>query len=165
MAKMWTPRSYKSTRGWDGLVYPQRIFHSVGTRSILFPLRPPQPHPSSPHTLLDHPFDWNSDSTSWKNLAPLYVLYWYRPHASLIHPIQTAVDCTTCGKTISRKADLPRHMKTHSTNKEGLYVHHPRLFFRDATLTGSNRMQACPHAGCTYRALQRSNLVTHLNVQ
>jgi uncharacterized Zn-finger protein len=85
--------------------------------------------------------------------------------ASLTHPIQTAVDCNVCGKTISRKADLPRHLKTHATNKEELYVHRPRIFFRDATLTDPNRMHACPYIGCTFKALQSSNLQTHLNVQ
>ncbi|KAF8547365.1 hypothetical protein OG21DRAFT_925623 [Imleria badia] len=33
-------------------------------------------------------------------------------------PRQTA--SPDCGKTISRKADLPRHMKTHAENKEAL---------------------------------------------
>ncbi|KAG8221731.1 hypothetical protein J3R82DRAFT_2021, partial [Butyriboletus roseoflavus] len=69
--------------------------------------------------------------------------------APLIHPIQTAVVCDTCNKTIGRKADLARHMKVHSTNKEALYVHRSRIFSRDAMLTVPNRMHACPHRECT----------------
>ncbi|KAI9569751.1 hypothetical protein HD554DRAFT_2170745 [Boletus coccyginus] len=57
----------------------------------------------------------------------------------------TAVVCDVCHKTINRKADLPRHMKTHAENKEAL-------------------MHACDHPGCTYKTLQRSNLLTHLDV-
>ncbi|KAI9572516.1 hypothetical protein HD554DRAFT_1549045 [Boletus coccyginus] len=58
----------------------------------------------------------------------------------------TAVDCHVCGKTISRKTDLGRHLKTHSTNKAEL-------------------MHTCPYyPECTYKTLQRSNLRTHLNV-
>jgi hypothetical protein len=63
-------------------------------------------------------------------------------------PRQTA--SPDCGKTISRKADLPRHMKTHAENKEALYVHRPRIFFRDAPLTGPDSKYRCPCIGCPY---------------
>ncbi|KAL4080127.1 hypothetical protein V8B97DRAFT_697599 [Scleroderma yunnanense] len=52
--------------------------------------------------------------------------------------------CHICGKTLSRKADLPRHMRTHAANKDEL-------------------MFPCPYEGCGYKALQRSNLATHLH--
>jgi hypothetical protein len=35
---------------------------------------------------------------------------------------QKPADCPVCHKTVSRKADLPRHMRTHDLNKEALYV-------------------------------------------
>ncbi|KAI6129373.1 hypothetical protein EDD16DRAFT_1217113 [Pisolithus croceorrhizus] len=52
--------------------------------------------------------------------------------------------CHICGKRLSRKADLPRHMRTHATNKEEF-------------------MFTCPYIGCEYKALQRSNLATHIH--
>ncbi|KAG6331342.1 hypothetical protein ID866_7745 [Astraeus odoratus] len=52
--------------------------------------------------------------------------------------------CHVCGKELSRKADLPRHMLTHASNKEELMI-------------------PCPYKGCSYKALQRSNLATHLH--
>ncbi|KAH7890268.1 hypothetical protein F5I97DRAFT_1834112 [Phlebopus sp. FC_14] len=54
----------------------------------------------------------------------------------------TPAVCSVCNKTICRKADLPRHMRTHATNKEDL-------------------MHSCPYEGCDFKALQRSNVVTH----
>ncbi|KIJ15807.1 hypothetical protein PAXINDRAFT_133065, partial [Paxillus involutus ATCC 200175] len=57
--------------------------------------------------------------------------------------ISTAVTCEVCSKLVSRKADLPRHMRTHAVNKEEL-------------------MHACPYEGCDYKALQRSNVATHI---
>jgi uncharacterized Zn-finger protein len=36
--------------------------------------------------------------------------------------LQTPVYCPVCHKAISRKADLPRHMRTHDENKEALCV-------------------------------------------
>ncbi|KAG1729374.1 hypothetical protein EDB19DRAFT_1743766 [Suillus lakei] len=55
----------------------------------------------------------------------------------------TPVECPVCHKTISRKADLPRHMHTHDENKEAL-------------------MYACPFHNCDYKALQKSNVQTHI---
>ncbi|KIK39459.1 hypothetical protein CY34DRAFT_808298 [Suillus luteus UH-Slu-Lm8-n1] len=54
----------------------------------------------------------------------------------------TPVECTQCGRVISRNADLPRHMDTHASNKEEL-------------------MHACEIGRCTHRTLQQSNLDTH----
>ncbi|KAG2152600.1 uncharacterized protein EDB93DRAFT_1203997 [Suillus bovinus] len=54
-----------------------------------------------------------------------------------------SVQCSVCHRVISRKADLPRHMRTHAANKEEL-------------------MHACPYDGCDYKTLQRSNLQTHI---
>ncbi|KAG2113974.1 hypothetical protein DEU56DRAFT_688856, partial [Suillus clintonianus] len=51
--------------------------------------------------------------------------------------------CTVCHKTISRKADLPRHMRTHDDHKEAL-------------------MHACPFFDCDYKTLQKSNMQTHI---
>ncbi|KAH7921877.1 hypothetical protein BV22DRAFT_991034, partial [Leucogyrophana mollusca] len=51
--------------------------------------------------------------------------------------------CTICNKTVSRKADLPRHMRTHDVNKRAL-------------------MHACPYEGCDYKTLQKSNVQTHI---
>ncbi|KAG6376577.1 hypothetical protein JVT61DRAFT_1555 [Boletus reticuloceps] len=53
------------------------------------------------------------------------------------------VQCPTCGKTISRKADLDRHMKTHSENEEDRHY--------------------CPVEGCKFSAVQESGLKTHMN--
>ncbi|KAF8547362.1 hypothetical protein OG21DRAFT_925475 [Imleria badia] len=61
-----------------------------------------------------------------------------KPHAS------TAAPCPTCGKIISRKSDLPRHMKTHAANRKELEY-------------------ACPYIGCDFSTLQKCNLKTHLN--
>ncbi|KAI6044593.1 hypothetical protein EDC04DRAFT_320757 [Pisolithus marmoratus] len=94
------------------------------TRSIA-PL-PPSAHwtnpPNPPHT-------------------PSYVLEMPATRAS---PAFEPGVCHICGKKLSRKADLPRHMRTHATNKEELMI-------------------PCPYAGCEYRALQRSNLATHIH--
>jgi hypothetical protein len=45
-------------------------------------------------------------------------------HASCAHDtsLQKSVECSVCSKVISRKADLPRHMRTHAENKDDLYV-------------------------------------------
>ncbi|KAG6375228.1 hypothetical protein JVT61DRAFT_3441 [Boletus reticuloceps] len=53
------------------------------------------------------------------------------------------VQCPTCGKTISRKADLDRHVKTHSENEDDRYY--------------------CPVEGCLFSAVQESGLKTHMN--
>ncbi|KAG2345592.1 hypothetical protein BDR05DRAFT_880060, partial [Suillus weaverae] len=58
-------------------------------------------------------------------------------------PLQTPVDCPICHKAISRKADLPRHMRTHDENKEAL-------------------MHGCPFPNCDYKTLQKSNAQTHI---
>ncbi|KAG2043631.1 hypothetical protein BDR03DRAFT_978068 [Suillus americanus] len=55
----------------------------------------------------------------------------------------TPVDCPVCHKVISRKADLPRHMRTHDEHKEAL-------------------MHACPFPDCDYKTLQKSNVQTHI---
>ncbi|KAG1808171.1 uncharacterized protein BJ212DRAFT_1280982, partial [Suillus subaureus] len=57
--------------------------------------------------------------------------------------LQTPVDCPVCHKVISRKADLPRHMRTHDEHKEAL-------------------MHACPFPDCHYKTLQKSNVQTHI---
>ncbi|KAG2343365.1 hypothetical protein BDR05DRAFT_933380 [Suillus weaverae] len=54
-----------------------------------------------------------------------------------------SVECTICHKVISRKADLPRHMRTHAENKDDL-------------------KHACPYDGCDYKSLQKSNVQTHI---
>ncbi|KAJ7213256.1 hypothetical protein C8J57DRAFT_1397745 [Mycena rebaudengoi] len=51
--------------------------------------------------------------------------------------------CPTCGTTVKRTGDLPRHMLTHAKNKEEL-------------------MFQCPVPECGHRTLQRSNLETHI---
>ncbi|KAF8431056.1 hypothetical protein L210DRAFT_933190 [Boletus edulis BED1] len=61
-------------------------------------------------------------------------------------PRAAPVNCPTCGKTISRKCDLPRHMKIHMPDKE-------------------EQKLPCPYQGCPFRAFQKSGLNTHLNVQ
>jgi hypothetical protein len=38
----------------------------------------------------------------------------------MTHFLQAPVDCPVCHKLISRKADFPRHMRTHAKNKEAL---------------------------------------------
>ncbi|KAF8132342.1 hypothetical protein EV363DRAFT_104300 [Boletus edulis] len=53
------------------------------------------------------------------------------------------VQCPACGKTISRKADLNRHMEIHSENME--------------------RRHHCSVEGCSFSAVQRSGLKTHMN--
>ncbi|KAG1728895.1 hypothetical protein EDB19DRAFT_1642285 [Suillus lakei] len=58
--------------------------------------------------------------------------------------LQTPVECPICYKVISRKADLPRHMRTHAKNKKEL-------------------MHPCPYPDCGFGALQKSNLRTHIN--
>lgn len=78
----------------------------------------------------------------------------------LICPIQTVTDCNICGKTTSHGADLLQDLKSLTANKEKLYVHCPRIFFRNATLTYPNKMYDCSYSGRT----DRSNLRTHLNV-
>ncbi|KAJ6544321.1 hypothetical protein B0H19DRAFT_1170352 [Mycena capillaripes] len=53
--------------------------------------------------------------------------------------------CTTCGITVKRASDLPRHMLTHAKNKEEF-------------------MFQCPFPECGHRTLQRSNLETHIRI-
>ncbi|KAJ6615467.1 hypothetical protein B0H10DRAFT_2220313 [Mycena sp. CBHHK59/15] len=55
------------------------------------------------------------------------------------------VTCATCGATVKRSSDLPRHMLTHAKNKEDL-------------------MFQCPIPECGHRTLQRSNLETHIRI-
>ncbi|KAG1737667.1 hypothetical protein EDB19DRAFT_944378 [Suillus lakei] len=55
----------------------------------------------------------------------------------------TPVDCPVCHKAISRKADLPRHMRTHDEHKDAL-------------------MHPCPFPNCKHKTLQKSNLQTHI---
>ncbi|KIK39073.1 hypothetical protein CY34DRAFT_89894 [Suillus luteus UH-Slu-Lm8-n1] len=57
--------------------------------------------------------------------------------------LQAPVECSICHTVISRKADFPRHMLTHASNKEELYL-------------------PCPIPGCCHRTLQKSNLQTHI---
>ncbi|KAJ7235291.1 hypothetical protein B0H12DRAFT_148988 [Mycena haematopus] len=51
--------------------------------------------------------------------------------------------CTTCGTTLTRAADLPRHNLTHAKDKE-------KFMFQ------------CPFPECGHKTLQRSNLETHI---
>ncbi|KAJ7221469.1 hypothetical protein GGX14DRAFT_669842 [Mycena pura] len=51
--------------------------------------------------------------------------------------------CVICGVFLRRNTDLPRHMLTHSKDKES-------LMFR------------CPMDGCGHQTLQKSNLATHI---
>ncbi|KAJ6500819.1 hypothetical protein C8R45DRAFT_1210530 [Mycena sanguinolenta] len=51
--------------------------------------------------------------------------------------------CDICGVSLRRTTDLPRHMLTHSKEKES-------LMFR------------CPVDGCGHQTLQKSNLATHI---
>lgn len=74
---------------------------------------------------------------------PYPVVYFGMP-VTRTSPAFEPAKCHICGKKLSRRADLPRHMRTHATNKEDF-------------------MFPCPYAGCEYRALQRSNLATHLH--
>ncbi|KAG2078878.1 hypothetical protein BDR04DRAFT_1137769 [Suillus decipiens] len=57
----------------------------------------------------------------------------------------TPVNCPVCHKAISRKADLPRHMRTHDEHKEAL-------------------MHPCSYPNCNYKTLQKSNLQTHIRI-
>ncbi|KAJ7476852.1 hypothetical protein B0H11DRAFT_1302440 [Mycena galericulata] len=54
--------------------------------------------------------------------------------------------CSTCGATVKRSSDLPRHMLTHAKNKEEF-------------------MFQCPFPECAHKTLQRSNLETHIRIQ
>lgn len=74
---------------------------------------------------------------------PYPIIYFGMP-ATRTSPAFEPAKCLICGKKLSRKADLPRHMRTHATNKKDF-------------------MFPCPYAGCEYRALQRSNLATHIH--
>ncbi|KAJ7124499.1 hypothetical protein C8R44DRAFT_783592 [Mycena epipterygia] len=53
--------------------------------------------------------------------------------------------CSTCGITVTRTSDLPRHMLTHAKNKEDF-------------------MFQCPFPDCGHKTLQRSNLETHIRI-
>ncbi|KAG1810550.1 uncharacterized protein BJ212DRAFT_1589609 [Suillus subaureus] len=58
-------------------------------------------------------------------------------------PNLQSVECPVCHRVISRKADLPRHMRIHAENKDAL-------------------KHACPYDGCDYKTLQKSNVQTHI---
>ncbi|KAK7060881.1 hypothetical protein VNI00_000614 [Paramarasmius palmivorus] len=51
--------------------------------------------------------------------------------------------CTICGVELARKGDMPRHMRTHSDNKDSM-------------------LHRCPVEGCNFANLQRSNVDTHI---
>ncbi|KAI3619678.1 transcriptional repressor ctcf-like [Moniliophthora roreri] len=51
--------------------------------------------------------------------------------------------CKLCGLELARKGDLPRHMRTHSDNKDAM-------------------LHRCPVEGCNFANLQRSNVDTHI---
>ncbi|KAJ6473156.1 hypothetical protein C8R45DRAFT_407897 [Mycena sanguinolenta] len=53
--------------------------------------------------------------------------------------------CATCGITLTRAADLPRHNLTHAKDKE-------KFMFQ------------CPFPECGHKTLQRSNLETHIRI-
>ncbi|KAJ7015770.1 hypothetical protein C8F04DRAFT_1171744, partial [Mycena alexandri] len=53
--------------------------------------------------------------------------------------------CTTCGATMKRPSDLPRHTLLHAKNKE-------------------EYMFQCPFPECGHKTLQRSNLETHIRI-
>ncbi|KAJ7166038.1 hypothetical protein C8R46DRAFT_1275567 [Mycena filopes] len=53
--------------------------------------------------------------------------------------------CTTCGATMKRPSDLPRHTLLHAKNKEDF-------------------MFQCPFPECGHKTLQRSNLETHIRI-
>ncbi|KAG2741003.1 hypothetical protein P692DRAFT_20271467 [Suillus brevipes Sb2] len=53
------------------------------------------------------------------------------------------VNCPICDKAICRIADLPRHVRTHYKDNEAF-------------------MHACPFPNCAYKALQKTNLKTHI---
>ncbi|KAF8209306.1 hypothetical protein K438DRAFT_1810817 [Mycena galopus ATCC 62051] len=70
------------------------------------------------------------------------------PPATSIHPLPVKGEdnggtCEICGVYLRRNTDLPRHMLTHSKDKES-------LMFR------------CPMDGCGHQTLQKSNLATHI---
>ncbi|KAJ7237729.1 hypothetical protein B0H12DRAFT_1326993 [Mycena haematopus] len=70
------------------------------------------------------------------------------PPATLIQPLplkgeDNGATCEICGVCLRRNTDLPRHMLTHSKDKES-------LMFR------------CPVDGCGHQTLQKSNLATHI---
>jgi len=54
------------------------------------------------------------------------------------------VNCPICYKTLCRKADLPRHLRTHDENKEALYVLVPSQ--TKCPLTGLLSSSECTHA-------------------
>ncbi|KAL1666355.1 hypothetical protein GGF50DRAFT_99450 [Schizophyllum commune] len=56
-------------------------------------------------------------------------------------------NCSKCGRYISRSSDFARHAITHM-----------ELGDKDAS------MYYCPHEGCAYKTLQKSNLESHFNV-
>ncbi|KAJ7119074.1 hypothetical protein C8R44DRAFT_188486 [Mycena epipterygia] len=55
----------------------------------------------------------------------------------------TGATCAICGAYLRRNTDLPRHMLTHSKDKQSL-------------------MFTCPMDGCGHQTLQKSNLATHI---
>ncbi|KAE9394691.1 hypothetical protein BT96DRAFT_923370 [Gymnopus androsaceus JB14] len=57
---------------------------------------------------------------------------------------QTAFKCPNCPAVIGSSGDLNRHIKTH-----------------DPTQTRHH----CPHVGCPYRTVQKTNLTTHLRAK
>ncbi|KII85451.1 hypothetical protein PLICRDRAFT_700973 [Plicaturopsis crispa FD-325 SS-3] len=59
-------------------------------------------------------------------------------------PSSATVLCPTCQKHFSAKTDMTRHRQTHAPNKESLKT-------------------LCPFEGCSYKTLQRSNLLSHMN--
>ncbi|KAF8173884.1 hypothetical protein K438DRAFT_1940138 [Mycena galopus ATCC 62051] len=70
---------------------------------------------------------------------PTYTSTWPKPDPE---PSRGAT-CATCGITLTRAADLPRHEKTHASNKEDF-------------------MFQCPFPDCGHKTLQKSNLETHI---
>ncbi|KAJ6567096.1 hypothetical protein B0H19DRAFT_1139433 [Mycena capillaripes] len=70
------------------------------------------------------------------------------PRATSMQPLplkgeDNGATCVICGVYLRRNTDLPRHMLTHSKDKES-------LMFR------------CPMDGCGHSTLQKSNLATHI---
>ncbi|KAI9430872.1 hypothetical protein H4582DRAFT_2014625 [Lactarius indigo] len=61
-------------------------------------------------------------------------------------PSTSEATCPDCGTTLSRGSDMKRHRNTQHPDGTEVKVH-------------------CPHAGCTYKTDQKSNLKAHINAR
>ncbi|KAH9891891.1 hypothetical protein C8Q73DRAFT_93444 [Cubamyces lactineus] len=64
------------------------------------------------------------------------------PSHALVDYSADHFQCEICGRTSTSRSDLARHMKIHAPNRDEL-------------------MHRCAYQGCTFAAVQRSNVVSH----